>query len=229
MKNIMYSVYAALAGCCLALSASAESGRDTKRIEKAFNGFDENNNGKITQKEFLGFWESRFLATDKNKDGVLDQTEFLDARRFQIRDANKDGVIELDEEMAMRKRGWKRYRLGNDGWLTLNDYARHVRGRPVRSDYERETNFTKMDADHNGRLTEDEYLAFWNEYFTNRDADQDDKLNRKEHRHEDSFDSFDADRNGGIERQEDALIRKKDFHGLDLDDDGALTQSEFVR
>ena len=97
MKNIVYSVCAVLAGCCFALSAAAESGRDIKRIENTFNNYDENKNGKVTRGEFLSFWESKFMATDRNEDGVLDQTEVLHARGFQARDANKDGVIELDE------------------------------------------------------------------------------------------------------------------------------------
>lgn len=229
MKNVVYGAWVVLAGCILALSASAEPDSSMKRIEKAYRNFDENNDGKVTQEEFLSFWEARFRATDKNDDGVIDQTEFLDADRFQARDTNKDGVIEFDEDLAMRKRGWSVYSVGKKGWLSLDDYASHARGLRARSGYNRETTFTKMDANHDGILTEDEYLAFWEEYFTNRDANRDDRLNPAEHRHEDSFESFDADRNGTIERQEDALVRKKYFQELDLDGDGALTQSEFVR
>ncbi len=131
MSTMKYIACIALTVCYFTPLASAQSRRDVKQIENTFNGFDKNKNGRVTQKEFLGFWESRFLATDKNEDGVLDQTEFLHAGNFQARDVNKDGVIELDEDLTVRERHWKAYRMGNKNWLSLDDYMRFVRGLPA--------------------------------------------------------------------------------------------------
>ena len=219
----------ALMGCSILTPYAAAQARDLERIEKQFHGFDLNGNGQVTHQEFLKFWEARFENSDKNEDGVIDQTEFLHAPHFQARDANKNGVIERDEDRTLRNRGWASYGIGKGGWISLDDYIRVAQGRPIRQEYKFETTFTKMDANGNGKLTEEEYTAFWGEYFESRDVNRDSALNRKEHGHDDSFSSFDADRNGLIEKDEEILIRKKDFKSLDKDGNGFLVQSEFLR
>lgn len=229
MKKTVWGICGILIGCGLFSPSATAQSDDLKKIEKKYNNFDQNKNGQVTHEEFIAFWTGQFEKSDANDDGVLDQTEFLHAKTFQARDVNKDGVIELEEELAVRNRHWSIYNGGTTGRLSLDEFVRFVRGRPARSGYIHETTFNKMDADQNGSLTGEEYVAFWIEYFENRDLNQDNVLNPTEHNHEDSFNSFDADRNGSIEREEDVLIRRKDFRGLDKDGNGSLTQSEFVR
>lgn len=203
--------------------------KDVAALERFFKNMDTNANGQLSQEEFLGFWMRYHDKLDRNEDGVLDQTELLSASYFQAMDTNKDGVVDRQEHALMRKKHWNRHDLTVNNWVSLDEFIRRSRGRGVRSEYDTVTTFTKMDVNGDGSLTEAEYLAFWETYFKNRDANNDKVLSRQEHNHADSFNSFDQNRNGQIEPGEDRLLRAKDFKALDKDGDGSLSQPEFVR
>lgn len=85
----------------------------TDLIEKA----DSDGDGAITKDEMKAYHEARRAEwraehnPDKNDDGVIDRTEFLNAaqERFDRMDKNGDGVISEDEQ---KRRGHGRHRRG---------------------------------------------------------------------------------------------------------------------
>jgi len=85
----------------------------TDLIEKA----DSDGDGAITKDEMKAYHEARRAEwrakhnPDKNDDGVIDRTEFINAaqERFDRMDKNGDGVISEDEQ---KRRGHRRHRRG---------------------------------------------------------------------------------------------------------------------
>ena len=231
MKHLLRTTSAIICLVSLALTTqpAAAEPKAVQKQKQRFNNLDQDNNGRVTQKEFLDFWKRQFQNTDKNKDGVHDQTEIHSSRHFEHFDHNKDGVITLEESLRVRKRHWSRFDVSAGEGISLASYLEKARSRTRRNPFDHQTTFTKMDADGNNYLTEEEYLAFWNGYFDSRDANQDGALTGKEHGHAGSFKDFDADGDGTITRAEDVRVREEDFQDLDTDGDGSLTQAEFVR
>ena len=75
---------------------------------------DLNQDGQVTQSEFMAHAEAKFQSTDFNQDGYLSEDERQQARdqrksekqaeRFVRADANGDGVISEDEHAALKGR-----------------------------------------------------------------------------------------------------------------------------
>lgn len=211
-------------------STNPSAAKEKARLEGVFKQLDQNKNGQLTRDEFMDFWKRNFDARDKNDDGLHDQTEILLASQIEAFDLNKDGVVSLEEELSVRDRHWKHFDIGGKGVVNWADFfARSPERSANPNAHNNATTFTKMDADSDGYLTSEEYLAFWNGYFNGRDADQNRALDAGEYGHPESFSAFDADGDGKINIEEHALIREQDFKELDKDDDGLLTQAEFVR
>ncbi len=202
---------------------------DAAALRRFYNQMDQNDDDRISHKEFEAFWTHLFNKADKNGDGLHDQTEILKGHHFEVFDIDKDGVITLEEELSVRNRHWKSLNNSTRDWASIDHLVARGRGKGNRNDYEYESTFTKMDADRDGLLTKEEYLGFWRAYFESRDSDDDGLLTDSEHGHTESFDSFDANNDKKIDRAENAGVRQKDFKKLDADGNGSLTQSEFVR
>lgn len=211
------------------LHAAPPTSDDAAGLRRFYNQIDQNSDNRVSHAEFENFWTRLFNNTDKNKDGVHDQTEILRGHHFEVFDINKDGVITLEEELSVRNRHWKSLNNSTRDWASIDHLVARGRGKGNRHDYEYESTFTKMDADRDGLLTKEEYLGFWRAYFESRDSDDDGLLTDSEHGHTESFDSFDANNDKKIDSAEDADVRRKDFKKLDADGNGSLTQSEFVR
>ena len=118
MKKIVYSAvaFALLTGTAFAASESA--------AVRVFKSMDRDNNGKVTQAEYSGYWEKFFQQSDKNGDGVLDFNEFPDALAFHLGDKNKDQKIDPDEHHAFRAGQFKQLDKNKDGKLTLKEIAK---------------------------------------------------------------------------------------------------------
>lgn len=110
--------YAAL----VALFAGMVSANPAK--EKMFERMDADKDGRVTRKEYLDFFAAAFKAQDKNKDGVLDNTEFAHAA-FKHLDTNQDGNITPEEDRAYRERTFFQLETGvQDHVLTKEEFIK---------------------------------------------------------------------------------------------------------
>lgn len=81
---------------------------------RMFKQMDTDEDGRVTEKEFLNRWESFFKRLDKNGDGVLQEKEWKAPGPAWDRDGN--GVT-LEEWMTLRKRHFKTSDKDGDGAL----------------------------------------------------------------------------------------------------------------
>ena len=138
----------------------------------------------VSQADFVQRRVQRLRAADANSDGQVTAEEmraYAQARRaerqgarFDRLDANKDGVLDRDEFNTPRARGERseglggrqaggRNHRGGHGGANMPGTARGGESRfpIVIADVERRSNeaFTRMDANHDGVLTQDERRA----------------------------------------------------------------------
>ena len=132
-----------------------------------FKDMDADNNGSVTLEEFQAYIASKrqarrteyFNRIDTNKDGSISQQEYIDYKqkkaemRFQAMDTNKDGLLS-NEEFAARSKG----RKGHKHWHG------HDGKNPI---------FSKLDANHDGNITQQESIAAWTRWFNQIDANGD--------------------------------------------------------
>ena len=100
----------------------------------------------------------RFEADDKNRDGALDRAE-VEARlnkAFDRRDKNRDGSLDADEVKAIGAR------QGGKGAKAL------------------QARFKRADADRDGKISRQEFLATLPPWFVRADADKDEKVTKQE-------------------------------------------------
>jgi len=196
-------------------------------VEQTFAAFDEDGDGRLSFAEFRAAPQGNLLAAwhsvrqDKNNDGALSRDEFawgeppflsaLEERFFRALDRNHDGVLDQDEFPCN---------------TSLRDPARE---------------FAKRDADRDGKLTVNEYLA-------NVAVDQ-----QPQHRRD--FKVFDANHDGALTLTEFSAVPQmagtvkriapKDpvvtfaeqlaarvatqFQSADANRDGVLDEAEFQR
>ena len=109
----------------------------------------------VTKSARLGGGIMRF---DINKDGVVEQTEWKAAqqKRFRRLDTNHDGKLSEDELVAGAK-------SGND-----------------RQELRRAAAFKRLDADKNGSVTVEEFLAQRQRIFVRCDGNRDGRTNLQE-------------------------------------------------
>lgn len=97
------------------ITADEMSERFAEHLEEA----DTDGSGGVSKEEMKAFHKARREAhrekmnPDKNDDGIVDRTEFLNAaqERFERMDKNGDGVLSEDEQ---RRRGHHRRHRGGD-------------------------------------------------------------------------------------------------------------------
>jgi len=132
-----------------------------------FKNMDADNNGSITLEEFQAYIASKRLARrteyfnkiDTNRDGSISQQEYIDYKlkkadmRFQEMDTNKDGLLSSEEFASrLKDRKGRRHWHGHDG------------NNPI---------FSKLDANHDGKITQEESIAAWTRWFNQIDANGD--------------------------------------------------------
>jgi len=144
-----------------------------KRIDTAGNGY-------ITRDEFLTAAQKRFVKLDANGDGKLTFDEFhpqhfprvgaqLDesggghgAKRAQARfdklDTNHDGFVSLDEYVAGASAMFARLDPQNTGKVTAQQLAASPRALERNQDMAQHI-VDKLDSNHDGVVSLDEYLA----------------------------------------------------------------------
>jgi hypothetical protein len=106
--------------------------------------------------------EHRFLQHDSNADGSISKDEYLarQAERFKEADLNKDGSLTKQELEA----------------VMIKKISERIKGRMGKR-------FTRLDADENGQISDEEMMAHAEYKFEKKDHDGDHKMTRDEMQH----------------------------------------------
>ena len=98
--------------------------------------------------------------------------------RMDQADANHDGIVTRPELIAWRKANFERFDRNRDGVLSDADIPAFVRGTAIAAPFE--TMKGQFDADHDGRVTRDEFVGAPTVLFDAADANHDNQLTRAE-------------------------------------------------
>jgi Ca2+-binding EF-hand superfamily protein len=123
--------------------------------QMAFTRIDTNGDGVITVAEYNAYWTGFFKDSDADKDGKIMAAEF-DAsakQEFSSMDSNKDGTLVEQEVVA--------YYCGPAAKSPQKVQAKAIK---------------KIDADKNGKIEDDECVAFWMTSYNNMDTNKDRKV-----------------------------------------------------
>ena len=158
---------------------------------------------------------SGLFEADSNNDGTLTRAEFDASRaaRFETLDANHDRQLAREEMRSGRERG----EHGGRG--------HHRRGG------HRGMHLERADANNDGAITRDEFLARPTQMFARLDANSDgvisaDERPQRRERGESGRRRADANNDGQISQSEFAAMGASRFERLDANDDGRVTREE---
>ena len=147
--------------------------------QAGFNNLDHNRDRKITENEWH-FDRETFRRVDRNRDGALDQTEFLGGDVDDVRDASFDD-LDWNNNGRVERTEW----TGTPA--VFNDLDRNRDGVLSRFEVVGGVNapndtwdqFVSLDFDRNGALSRDEW--HWSAAsFNQRDSNRDGRLSRQE-------------------------------------------------
>jgi Ca2+-binding EF-hand superfamily protein len=208
-----------------------------------FKALDKNTDGALGREEYLALGElirtqmieRRFAELDRNKDGKLTADELgardgradeaATRRRFEALDKNKDGKLTPDELPEAARERMMRADRGNKGYLTYEEFADFPRRRSAGRGQER---FKAMDANGDGAVSKEEYVAWAIKNQPRRDGDDKRRAEMQE-RQGRFFERIDADRDGKISPAEWAAAGDAVFARLDANKDGAIEPAEIRR
>jgi len=184
MKKGTVILVAGLVILLMSGSALAQA-KSPAMIRTAYSVMDANGDGVVTVTEHAAFWQGRFKEIDADNDGKLTAAEFTAAEKrfFGDMDADDDGVLLAKEYVA--------YWCGPKA-LTL------AKSKPKAKSKKR------LDADKNGKIGDDECVAFWMAEFYDIDANHDGKVTSEEYMAAvtAAFKEIDRDRNGWLSMEE---------------------------
>jgi EF hand len=147
--------------------------------QAGFNNLDHNRDHRITSNEWH-FDVETFRRVDRNRDGALDETEFLGSDNDDIRDAsfddldwNNNGRVERSEWYGSAA-AFNDLDRNRDGVLTRFEVVGGIEGNNDTWDQ-----FTSLDYNRNGSISRDEW--HWSAgNFNQRDLNKDGSLTRRE-------------------------------------------------
>jgi len=161
---------------------------------------DTNQDGQITQAEFIAAANTRFVKMDSNFDGVIDSNETQNARdnrrnekaekRFAKLDANSDGFISKDEYNSLQskrqarqaeRRQKRRAATGGEG-IDSDTSAKRLKKSAKAKDRKARRGHIRRDANKDGLITKAEYDAATLAMFARLDANGDGVLTKGEGR-----------------------------------------------
>jgi Ca2+-binding EF-hand superfamily protein len=158
---------------------------------------------------WAGFNSAELLGQlDADQDGTITRDEW--ERFFADHDTNADNRLSADELKSIQRRVADEDSMGPD----YGRFAAFERLDTNKNDAidpsewpGKEQDFRLLDADHNGSLSREEFLArtgrWWNEPFENLDFNGDKIITRSEWLDSDAaFGKLDRDHNGVIDRRE---------------------------
>ena len=152
--------------------------------------FDTNNDGTVTFDEFLASSKLRFERIDTDKNAIISESEFStymqnrreqhNKERFEGMDSNKDGKISKDEflassqQRAERRFGWMD--KNNDGQLSNDELTSRKDHKPRFG----KKVFSRIDANGDGKVTQEESQAAWGKWFERMDTNGDKVVTEEE-------------------------------------------------
>ena len=169
----------------LPLSAEADSAKQCHdgKHNKFMQFFDANGDGSVTIEEFQGSSKTRFERIDADNNGVISKEEFanyMQSRRddrhkdrLAAMDADKDGQVSKEEflnaSQARAERKFARMDKDDNGLLSGDELTSHKKHKP----HFGKKVFSKLDANGDGQITQEESQAAWSEWFKRLDTNSD--------------------------------------------------------
>ncbi|MEY3894487.1 MAG: Arylsulfatase [Verrucomicrobiota bacterium] len=213
----------------ISTEAPAKGGRDA-----LFPNIDKNSDGRLTRDEFLGFYRDVFTRKDANADKFLAGGEHPSASLTAI-DGDKDGKVSTTEWEGFFEKQFKRSDADADGAVTKAEWGGEVPNdappaKPAAPEPDapaggRSDMFPKMDADKDGAVSTEEFLKFYRDVFTRKDANADKFLTDGEHPAS-SLGAMDADKDGKVSPAEWDALFSRQLKRMDVDSNGKLTPAE---
>jgi len=180
-------------------SSPAAVARIDHRAESFVKRLDTAGNGFVTKDEYLAAAQNRFARMDSNGDGKLTPDELassrenhggkhgksggahaaFDQKHFDKLDANHDGVVSKDEFLASASAKFAQFDTAGDGKVTAAEIesAPKTQERAVRI---ADRFVKKMDANGDGVVTQDEFVAAAKARFARLDKNSDGYLDADE-------------------------------------------------
>lgn len=166
----------------------ASSPHAQERLERRAEGLvrhlDKAGKGYVTEDEFVAAAKTRFAKLDRNNDGKLTPDELsvhankapkhvqFAQRRFDKLDGNHDGVVTLSEYLAAANAKFKELDIAGNGHVTADEIAdspqAHERAEHVAAHIAKH-----LDANGDGLVSKDEFLAAARQRFAKMDANGD--------------------------------------------------------
>ena len=206
------------------------------RMHKAM---DVNQDGEVSNAEFMNFWDAHFNRMDANKDQVLNWSE-ASAELLKQADQNQDGQVTLVEHRQLRQEHFKSMDKGGSGTLTLAEMLGTVAGQKQAVTQPAKPNaglvaanphlvnlHQLMDANKDGVVSRAEFLAFWANSFNQRDTNQDQQLSVSE-AGAGLMKQVDSDQNGVLTWEEEQVLRLEHWKTMDTNKDQNLTLLEML-
>ena len=208
-------------------------------LVRMHNSMDVNQDGVVTEAEFMNFWDAHFNRIDANGDQVLDQGE-ASAALLKQADANQDGHVTMAEHRQLRQTHFSSMDKNESGTLTLAEMLGTVAGeKQVATKLEKPTaglvaanphlvNLHQLiDANKDGVVSRAEFLAYWANSFNQRDKNQDQQLSVSE-AGAGLMQQADLNQNGVLTWEEEQVLRLEHWKAMDTNKDLNLTLLEIL-
>jgi Ca2+-binding EF-hand superfamily protein/dienelactone hydrolase len=223
----------------LGVSLSAASVVANPRLVRMHENMDVNQDGVVTEAEFMDFWDHSFNRTDANKDQLLTRSEAV-AEVLKQADKDKDGRVTLSEHQQLRQMHFKSMDQDGSRTLTLAEVLGTVAGGKQAVTQPAEPNaglvaanphlvslHRSMDANQNGVVSRTEFIAYWANSFNQRDKNKDHQLSVSE-TGVGMMKKVDSDQNGVLTWEEEQVLRLEHWKTMDTSEDQNLTLLEIL-
>ena len=223
----------------LGVSLSAGSVLANPRLVRMHEGMDVNQDGVVTEAEFMKFWGAHFNQMDANGDQILGVDE-ASAGLLKQADANQDGQVSFEEHRQLRQAHFNSMDKDRSRTLTLAEMLGTAVGEKPAVTKPAELNaglvaanphlvhlHQSMDANKDGVVSRAEFLAYWANSFNQRDKNKDHQLSVSE-AGAGLMKQVDSDQNGVLTWEEEQVLRLEHWKVMDKNKDQNLTLLEIL-
>jgi hypothetical protein len=96
----------------------AVSDKQSKLIAR----MDKDADGKVSQSEYIGHYESTFARFDTDESGKLDAREFTNSAAVRFGDSDKDGKLTLAEYLSVFEKQFSNLDKDSDGYVESEEW-----------------------------------------------------------------------------------------------------------